>query len=517
MGPQTAMATLRMDKATRDPRTGILILRKRVPARYLGVAGLRGGFVKISSGTKDDKEARRRWPDVLRKYAAMEAEWEWRLNMVELTPATAAEIAAKWAAWIDAGHPLAMGGETSDVFEPMTLPETKTAGNVARMWDRVEVHAAEALTVAGVAVTEDSRPMLLHALLQPVAAAYLQADLTGLGVTGTAPAVNPLQTVRNALPAVAASPPPVQPGVSLRALLDAWKAVAVVKPRTVDEVAYAMALLETFLGHSDGSRITRDDMRRWREASKAKGLTNTTWNNRLSLVRQVFAFAVENERLPLNPADNALRLPKNRVATRLPYTDAEAARILLAARKEAAPSKRWAHWVMAFTGMRVAEVLQLTRGDIRQEGGIWFMAVHEDDAGKSVKTGERRNVPMHPALIAEGFLAYVQEIEGDAPVFPDKGLDKHGNRGGRGWNLVGKWARKVAGITDAAKAPNHSWRHRVEDDLRAAEVPEDVRDAIVGHARRTTGRLYGVRGEALARLHRGLAKLPVPAGVTPGA
>ena len=100
-------------------------------------------------------------------------------------------------------------------------------------------------------------------------------------------------------------------------------------------------------------------------------------------------------------------------------------------------------------------------------------------------------------------------------MFHDKGLDRFGNRGGRAWNVIGKWVRQRAGITDPEKAPDHSWRHRVEDELRAAEVPEDVRDAITGHARKTVGRQYGVRGEALARLHRALSLIPVPPGVFP--
>jgi hypothetical protein len=37
---------------------------------------------------------------------------------------------------------------------------------------------------------------------------------------------------------------------------------------------------------------------------------------------------------------------------------------------------------------------------------------------------------------------------------------------------------------------------------RGAEIPEDVRDAILGHTRQTTGRLYGIRHEALSRLYR---------------
>jgi integrase len=185
----------------------------------------------------------------------------------------------------------------------------------------------------------------------------------------------------------------------------------------------------------------------------------------------------------------------------------------LAARLEAKPSLRWAHWVMSFTGMRAGEVLQLLGRDVRQEGGIYYLDVNESDATQSVKTGLRRHVPVHAALIREGFITYARTIAPNAWVFPDKRFDRYGKRGGRAWNLIGKWVWRKAGITDHTKAPDHSWRHRVEDELRIAEVPEDVRDAIVGHTRKTTGRQYGVRGEALARLHRYLSLIPVPHGV----
>lgn len=153
--------------------------------------------------------------------------------------------------------------------------------------------------------------------------------------------------------------------------------------------------------------------------------------------------------------------------------------------------------------MRVAETLQLLGRDVRQEGDIWVIDVNEVDATQSVKIGQRRNVPVHHALVREGFITYAQTIAADAPIFPDKRLDKFGNRGGRAWNVIGKWARTKAGITDPLKAPNHSWRHRVEGEMRAAEVPEDVRDAITGHTRKTTGRQYGVKQRAELSRFRG--------------
>jgi hypothetical protein len=38
-----------MTQAWRDPRTGIFRLRKRVPRRYLAVAEVPGGIVKITT------------------------------------------------------------------------------------------------------------------------------------------------------------------------------------------------------------------------------------------------------------------------------------------------------------------------------------------------------------------------------------------------------------------------------------------------------------------------------------
>ena len=70
------MTTLRMTTPWRDPRTGKWMLRKRIPARLVKASGRSGGTVKISTGTADRREALKRWPTVLRRYAAMEVAWE---------------------------------------------------------------------------------------------------------------------------------------------------------------------------------------------------------------------------------------------------------------------------------------------------------------------------------------------------------------------------------------------------------------------------------------------------------
>ena len=367
----------------------------------------------------------------------------------------------------------------------------------------MKAHCDEALRLAGISATPPTMPLLIDAMFDKVRLAYM--------IAGTQAANSQPPPAASVLPALEKTTP-VAPTVTIRGLFDAWKAVATVKPRVVEETRYMVEMLAQLSGHDDAAQITRDDLARWRDAMKAAGRTNNGWNNRLSLVRQVFQYGVAERRLATDPTDG-MRLRKSKPKSPPPYSDDEAARILMAARLETRPSLRWAHWVMAFTGMRAGEVLQLLGRDVRQDGDIWLIDINETTEGKSVKTGQRRHVPVHPALTREGFTAYAMTVAPDAPLFPDKHPDRFGNRGGRAWNVIGKWARTKAGITDPDKAPDHSWRHRVEDELRAIGAPEDVRDAIAGHARKTTGRQYGVRGEALSRLHAYLSKLPVPPGL----
>ena len=502
-----------------DPRTGIYYLRKRIPARLRPVAAVRGrrisgSIIKLTTGTADRKEAAKRWPGVLASYAALEADWERQINVVHLTPEGACHIAALWIAKI--GRTVRpIGTDTEIVLRHLSLDENPPDDAAV-----VQAEARAAAELAGVAVSSESWPILVHVMSEPVRAAYRDAEARYMRDTAhPASAGRSLDRLAAALPHPGgqsdspADSTPGKPEVSLRSLYQSWADKTVVKARTVEETRYIVELLATQLGHDDAARIDAPGLRAWRDAMLAHGRTNNTWNNRLSMLNAVLAWGVSEGHLPANPAEG-LRLRKNRQQSPLPYSDADAAKILNAARAETRPSLRWAHWLMAFSGMRAGEVLQLTAQDVRQDGDLWFIAVHEDDATKSVKTGQRRNVPIHPALIAEGFTAYARSIPGDEPLFPDKALDKHGNRGGRAWNVIGKWVRRTVGITDPLKAPDHSWRHRVEDELRAAEVPEDARDAIVGHSRQTTGRQYGIRGESMKRLHTYLARLPVPAGVT---
>lgn len=528
------MATLRMAGLWRDPRTGIWKLNRRIPQRYRVVAGRKGISVKISTGTADRKTAEARLPEVLSKWTAMEAEWEQALNggiapRDQGRPLTNKEVhalAGRWyrerlqefeddpaAAEVWDGwdydmpsNPYPEGTCHREILDGTAQERPEYRRHEAAFLMPFLGLADDVLKAAHVSADDASRERLARLLVQRLSQALqtFSKHLTGDYSPDPIPATFPEWQ-----PATAAKDAPKAPSVPLTELFNSWKGVASVKPRVIEETRYTIEALKAFLKHDDAAAISKDDMLRWRKAMLNEGRTNDTWNNRLSMVRQVLKWGVNDGKLTANVTDG-LRLQKGRAKSWLPYSDDDAARILSATRVENRPSLRWAHWIMAFTGMRAGEVLQLTQDDVRRDGDVPYLLINQDDPTKSVKNSERRSVPIHPALVAEGFLDYVATIPPNAPLFPDKRLDQFGHRGGRAWNVIGQWVRNRVGITDKRKAPDHSWRHRLEDELRSVEAPEDVRDAIMGHTRKTTGRLYGVRGEALKRLYEALVKVKSP-------
>src|SRR5690606_12699279 len=72
-------------------------------------------------------------------------------------------------------------------------------------------------------------------------------------------------------------------------------------------------------------------------------------------------------------------------------------------------AKRWIPWLLAYTGARVGEMAQLRREDVFQEDGRWIMRL-TPEAG-TVKTGEYRDVVMHPHLVDLGFPAFVRDAK----------------------------------------------------------------------------------------------------------
>jgi hypothetical protein len=154
-------------------------------------------------------------------------------------------------------------------------------------------------------------------------------------------------------------------------------------------------------------------------------------------------------------------------------------------------------------------LVQLRRENVKQRDGIPFIEVTDVGEGKSVKTSSSvRDVPLHPALVREGFLEFVATVPAGGFLFPIGG-DNYERRADNASKTLMRWLRSdVVGIKDA-KLNNYSWRHRMEDELREIDAPDGVAWAITGRAESGSRRLYGKTGRPSLKVLAGwIAKVP---------
>jgi integrase len=261
-----------------------------------------------------------------------------------------------------------------------------------------------------------------------------------------------------------------------------------------------------FLGHDDANRVTPEDVVAWKDhllstpSKRGSPLSAKTVNDTyLSVIRTIYRWAAENERVTRNPAAKVKVRAQRRVVTRAKGLTAEEARTILVNAIGPHPSRlsperkfarRWVPWLCAYSGARVNEITQLRGEDVYVVEGIAVMRI-TPEAG-SVKNHKARLVPLHPNLLDQGFL---QAIDGKAgPLFYDPSRHRGGSKGNPQPKKVGEhlasWVRGL-GIDHPDVQPNHGWRHRFKTEARTANMDREIRDAIQGHAPRTEGEAYG--------------------------
>ncbi|MDO6521274.1 integrase [Shimia thalassica] len=262
--------------------------------------------------------------------------------------------------------------------------------------------------------------------------------------------------------------------------------------------------LRKFLKHNNATRITKKDLLAWRDHLMNDLSAKTVNDIYLSAVRSLFTWAVENDRLPENVAQNVKQPKPRKVYGReRGYTDAEAVKVLRASRRyesqpdstgrvreseKMADMKRWVPIICAFTGARVSEITQLRKEDVRKVDGHWVVRI-TPDAG-TVKSGGYRDVPLHPQIIEEGFAEFVTDAQ-PGPLFHNATEpEKYQRAAVIVSNKLSDWLR-LSGLRPEGLQPNHAWRHRLKTQCRELSISDRVVDAIQGHAGRTAGDNYG--------------------------
>ena len=334
--------------------------------------------------------------------------------------------------------------------------------------------------------------------------------------------------------AVAEAPPPPPPKakpapkkatpVPFAAVLAGWAAdnghttKAGQKPtRALYDREKTIARLGNFVRHKDAAQVTKADAVRWKEEMQARGLSVLTIRNDFSEMSAIWKSAIKNDRLTTNPFEGVSPpKPKRKAASRRAFTHDEAVTILTAARAKTG-YMRWLPWVCCLTGARLTEVCQSSKADVVIMDGVHVLRIHdegEDDEVRSIKNEDsRRDVPIHPALIAEGFLNYVAGLPAGSALFPDAKPDKvFGQRGIEAGRKVSRWLKADLKIVDRKISPNHSWRHWFIGACRGVQMHPEVRSALTGHsAKADESAQYGAgMGSFIKVLAEALATVPSP-------
>lgn len=309
------------------------------------------------------------------------------------------------------------------------------------------------------------------------------------------------------------------PPHSLTELVKAWRKAAEdrgVKKRDADRIDSRFRKLIAFLKHDDARRVTRKDIIRWRDQRQSQGIESKTINDSdIASFSNVFNWGVERGWLDQNPAEKtAIKSKRQKAQNREKYfSPSEIAAILRQAAatvgsdredRKTTAAKRWVPWLLAYSGARVAEMVQLRKQDVRKDDEHGWIIRLTPEAG-SIKTHKFCDVPVHEHLVAEGFIDFV-EASNDGALFCQIGADGtiQGSAGGI-YSRIRNHVREV--VTDKDVQPNHAWRYTFKTMGLEARIDPFILDALSNHVPRHQGGEYTkvtlkARAEAMARFPR---------------
>lgn len=523
---------LPMSRPWKHPITGIYWLRKGVPEELRPIIGKREE--KFSLRTKDPEVAKERhakalaevnarWKDLrarppeapaagqaalttlTERQAHQKADWMYRFWLGKYRDNPSEQVF--WQTdlfdrlWRQPERPVVnlLNPDDSSALElNALLPPEEMAARRLEEWCFDE--ADDYLAIHELDVDEDSRLRLAKAIAAAVQRASLQLARWAKGELNTLPSQNSFGSSAGLSNHADKHPP-----VTFEELLQGWSAERKPVEKTVYEWGRIIKELAEFLGHDNAARLQPDDLIRWKAEMVAEELSSKTIKEgKLSPVRTILQWGVNNRKIPANPAERVtIDVKSNPSEAKRGFNDEEAKVVLNAALLERNPVRRWVPWLCAYSGARVSEICQLRVEDILQIEGVWCMKF-DPEAGSLKTRSSERAVPLHPALVESGFLDFVEGAK-LGPLFPTLPPNKFGSRGGNGTKVIGRWVRSL-GIKDKRISPCHSWRHRFKTLGRRYGLALDIVNAITGHGRKTVADGYGEY--PIEALSRELAKVP---------
>jgi integrase len=288
-------------------------------------------------------------------------------------------------------------------------------------------------------------------------------------------------------------------------LFEQWKTEKKPKMNTAAEYERALEVFMEVCGEIPVDQYAVEHAGKWKAHVVAlPDLAHSTRGKWFGSIRTLFRFADRNDYLRADPfAKITLERPKRAKESRRQEWELVDLKKLFASpiyteqfrpKAGAGEAAYWLPVLALYHGFRAGELCQLDRKDLVQKDGIWCLRIRpsdDDDEGpaKSIKTKESiRTVPLHKRVIELGLLQYAKTLKG-AKLFPMIRPDVRGRWSGHFSKWFGRYRRSIG--LDQRWTDFHSFRHTWKTAAKAAEIPEEIHDAISGHDSGSVGRSYG--------------------------
>jgi integrase len=283
------------------------------------------------------------------------------------------------------------------------------------------------------------------------------------------------------------------------------------RPATRDAYSGSLKRFKAFAGHVDPTRITKQDVLRWRNEMMLEGLDTATINKKhLAALKAVLEWGRTEGHLETNVAEGVLDKRSKEPDRQDKGHERETIEAILAATFKGTIKKPglsvsfkrglfWIPWLLAYTGLRPVEVAQLRGEDVREEGGIPFLLI-TPEAG-TTKGGNAWITGIHAHLLELGFVKMARAV-GPGPLFYNPyapGTDLRtitSPRSIEAYSEVSDWIRDELGVSAFRGRRLHAFRHAMTTHSRGGGTKEDAWDRL---DKETRDYMMGSRSKSDAR------------------
>lgn len=261
------------------------------------------------------------------------------------------------------------------------------------------------------------------------------------------------------------------------------------KKSTISDHNTIRRRLNEYIGHLNMRTYKREDMTELRSDLMESGYyVDASVNKILQKVSSVVNWAV-NSGLIQNDYTKGLKL-KGVQNNRRAFTDPEMNTLItaLTTDKNLTLAQQWAIRVGMITGVRIGELLQLTKADIQKVDGITFIDIHDNNAKGLKNKSSIRKVPLTDGAYGfslDKFWAWLERQRDGEDIFREHT---------RAQSDLNAFIKRHTIST--GEVSFHSLRHYMATRARARGVTEADVGGILGHA---SGEItFGLYGSAVS-------------------